>query len=148
MNDHGPDPRVNPPRVRPVGEESPVELLRQLTQQGAHLAQEQMHLMQAELREVAADLKQVAAAMLGAAVVGIAGLGVFLMALAYLLGDAIDDIGLGTLIVGVLTLIGAYLLFSNGKKKMETTNLKPERTIRTVRDDPAAATGNMPKTGA
>ena len=38
--------------------------------------------------------------MLGAAVVGIAGLGVILMGLADPLGDAINNLGLGTLIVG------------------------------------------------
>lgn len=147
MNDYSPDPRMHPQRTRPPGDEGPVELLRQLTQQGAHLAQEQVHLMQAEVRETAADLKQVIAAMLGAAVVGIAGLGVFLMALSYLLGDAIDDVGLATLIVGIATLALAAFLASSGRKKMQETNLKPERTLRTVRDDPAAATGNMPRTG-
>ncbi len=148
MNVHTADPRVSPPRMRPPNEENPVDLLRQLTSQGAHLAQEQVHLMQAEMRAVVTDLKQSVGAMLGAAVVGIAGLGVFLMALAYLLGDAIDNLGLGTLIVGVATLILAAILFSSGKKKMQASNLKPERTIRTVKDDPAAATGNMPNAGA
>lgn len=148
MNVQTASPRVSPPRPRPSSEENPVDLVRQLTSQGAHLAQEQVHLMQAEMREAVTDLKQSVGAMVGAAVVGIAGLGVTLMALAYLLGDAIDDLGLGTLIVGVVTLIIAAILYSAGRKKMQTDNLKPERTIRTVKDDPAAVTGNMPRTGA
>lgn len=146
MNVQKLDPRVSPP-TRPPADDNPVDLVRQLTQQGAHLAQEQVHLMQAEVREAVTDVKQAVGAMLGAAVVGIAGLGVTLMALAYLLGDAIDDLGLATLIVGVATLILAAILFASGKKKMQTSNLKPERTIRTVHDDAAAATGDMPRTG-
>lgn len=148
MSKPTPDPRVVPLRSQPAGEDNPVDLMKQLAQQGAHLAQEQMHLMQAEVREAATDVKQAVGAMLGAAVVGIAGLGVFLMALAYLLGDAIDDIGLGTLIVGVATLILAAILYSGGRKKIQASNLKPDRTIRTVKDDPAAATGHMNRTGA
>lgn len=148
MNVHTPNPQAIPTRMRTPKEENPVDLLRQLTSQGAHLAQEQVHLMQAEMRETVTDLKQSVGAMLGAAVAGIAGLGVFLMALAYLLGDAIDNLGLGTLIVGIATLILAAILYSGGKKKMQTSNLKPERTIRTVKDDRAAVTGNLPRTGA
>ena len=103
--------------------------------------------MQAEVREAANDVKTAVGALAGAAVVGIAGLGVTLMGLAYLLGDAIENIGLGTLIVGVVSLIVAAIMASAGKKKAAATNLKPERTIRTAEDTPAAATGHMNTAG-
>lgn len=147
MDDHRPDPLRASPRAGSPGDENPVDLLRQLTRQGAHLAQEQVSLMQAEVREAASDVKVAIGALAGAAVVGLAGLVVFLMALAYLLGDAIENIGLGTLIVGIATLIVAAILYSSGQKKMNKANLKPERTIRTVEDTPDAATGHMPNTG-
>lgn len=52
--------------------------------------------------------------MAGAAGGGLAGLGVLLMGIAYLLGDAIDNLGLATLIVGIAALALAYLLYRSG----------------------------------
>src|SRR3546814_16312720 len=73
---------------RPSGGDDIVGLLQHLTSQGTHLAQEQVKLVQAEVREGIEDLKAAIGAMLGAAVVGVAGFGVLLMALSFLLGDA------------------------------------------------------------
>lgn len=120
-----------------------VDLLTRLTHQGSHLAQEQIHLMQAEVREAAHDVKQAVAAMATAAVVGIAGLGVLLMGISYLVGDAIESVGWGTVIVGVVALIIAAILAGSAKSKMSASNLKPDRTIRTAEDTPDAVTGNM-----
>jgi hypothetical protein len=129
------------------GEENVVDLLSRLTSQGAHLAQEQLSLMQAEVREAANDVKQATGAFAGAAVVGIAGLGVVLMGLGYLLGDAIDNVGLGILIVGVISLIVAAILAAGARKKLAAANLKPTRTIRTVEDTPDAVTGHFNSAG-
>lgn len=125
-----------------------IDLLRQLTNQGAHLAQEQVHLVQAEMREAVHDIKMAVGALLGAAVVGISGLGVLLMALSYLLGDAINNVWLGTLIVGVATLILAAILYAGARKKMSATNLTPTRSIHTAERTPDAATGNLTTSGA
>lgn len=133
---------ATPPREEGVG-----ELLSRLTQQGAHLAQEQMSLMQAELREGIAEIKEAAAALIGAAVVGMAALGVLLMGAGYLLGDAIDNVGLGILIVGIISAVIAYIMYSGASKKVSAANLKPNRTIRTAGDTPAAVTGHMSSTG-
>jgi hypothetical protein len=124
-----------------------VDLISRLTQQGAHLAQEQVSLVQAEMREGINDIKEAVAALLGAAVVGIASLGVLLMGAGYLLGDAIDNVGLGILIVGIISAIIAAILYSGARKKVSAANLKPERTIRTAEDTPDAVTGNMSHTG-
>lgn len=123
--------------------ENLVDLVRQLTRQGSHLAEQQLKLIQAEIRESAADAKAAAGEMLGAAVVGIAGLGVLLMGLAYLLGDAIDNLGLGALIVGVVALLLAFLLYSAARKKMAATHLAPDRTRRTLERTPDVARGEL-----
>jgi len=123
------------------------ELISRLTSQGAHLAQEQVSLVQAEMREGVQDIKEAVAALLGAAVVGIASLGVLLMGLGLLLGDAIENAGLGVLIVGVIAAIIAYIMYSAASKKVSATNLKPTRSIRTAEDTPAAVTGHMNNTG-
>ena len=117
------------------------ELLRQLAEQGSHLAQQQVSLVQAEVRESVNDVKLAIGAMAGAAVVGIAGLGVLLMGLAYLLAEAMD-LWLATLIVAAATLLGALLLFLGGRKKMQAGSLHAERTRRTLERAPGALAGN------
>jgi hypothetical protein len=124
-----------------------VDLITRLTQQGAHLAQEQVSLVQAEVREGVNDIKEAVAALMGAAVVGIAALGVLLMGAGYLLGDAIDNVGLGILIVGIIAAVIAAILYAGARKKVSAVNLKPTRTIRTAEDTPDAVTGNVPNTG-
>src|SRR5918997_4478457 len=74
------------------GGENVVDLLKQLAGQGSHLAEQQLALIKAEIRESTNELKTAVGAMAGAAVVGLAGLGVTLMGVAYLLGDAIDNL--------------------------------------------------------
>ena len=125
------------------GGENLTDLIRQLTHQGSHLAEQQLNLVKAEVRESVGEVKTAVGSMAGAAVVGIAGLGVTLMGLAYLLGDAIDNTGLATLIVGAATLVLAYILYSAGSKKMRSANLAPDRTVRTLERTPDAARGNL-----
>lgn len=120
-----------------------VDLLKQLAMQGSHLAEQQLALIKAEMRESTAELKAAVGAMAGAAVVGLAGLGVTLMGVAYLLGDAIENIPLATLIVGLATLALAYVLYRAGANKMSNAHLTPDRTQRTLQRTPDAARGNL-----
>lgn len=129
-----------------AGGDNLVDLVSKLTRQGAHLAQEQVALMQAEMRESVADVKTAVAEYAGAAVLGLSGLGVTLLGLGYVLGDAIDNLPLGILIVGIATLVLALILYFMAKSKTSATNLKPERSIRTLEDTPAIVTGH-PTTG-
>ena len=125
-----------------------VDLIGRLTGQSAHLAQQQVALVQAEMRESVADIQKSVASLLGAAVFGIAGLGVTLMGIAYLIGEAIDNTNLATLLVGLVTLIIAAILYASARSKMQATNLRPERTIDTVERDVDAAKGNLTHDGA
>lgn len=127
--------------------ENVVDLLGRLTSQGAHLAQEQVALMQAEVREGVGEIKQAIGAYAGAAVLGLAGLGVNLTGLGWWLGESIANIPLGIIIVGAVTLVVAAILFSSAKSKVTAANLKPERTIRTVEDTPEILSGTANSTG-
>jgi hypothetical protein len=120
-----------------------LDLVRQLTSQGSHLAEQQLALIKAEVRESATDVKTGVGALLGAAVVGIAGLGVVLMGLAYLLADAIDNLGFATLIVGVVALVLAYLMYAAAKKKMDAAHLTPDRSRDTLARTPSAVRGDL-----
>lgn len=125
-----------------AGGDGLVDLIRQLTTQGSHLAGQQLALVQAEVRESANDVKAAVAGMLGAAVVGIAGLGVLLMGLAYLLADAIDNLALGTLIVGAVALVIALILYSMGRSKIAAAHISPDRSIRTLERTPEIVRGD------
>jgi hypothetical protein len=129
------------------GDHNIVDLVGRLTQQGAHLAREQVSLMQAEIREATNDIKVAVGAMAGAAVVGIAGLGVLLMGIAYYVGDALDDVPLGTTLVGVATLVIALIMYAGARKKVGAANIRPDRSIDTLSDTPAAVTGDIPNSG-
>lgn len=123
------------------GDESIPDLLRRLADQGSHLAQQQAKLVEAEVRSSVNDLKMAAGAMAGAAVVGIAGLGVLLMGIAFLLGEAME-LWLATLIVAAATLAGAYAMYMAGQKKLQSSSLDIERTRRTLERAPDALSGN------
>lgn len=130
------------PAAAPSGDNI-VDLLRQLVGQGSHLAEQQLSLIKAEIRESTADMKMAVGGMVGAAVVGIAGLGVLLMSFAFLLADAIENLGLATLIVGAVTLVLAYVLYRGAAKKMSATHLAPERSQRTLERTPDALRGDL-----
>jgi hypothetical protein len=136
-------PEIRQPENDHGAGENITDLIRQLTHQGSHLAEQQLNLVKAEVRESVAEVKTAVGSMAGAAVVGIAGLGVTLMGLAYLLGEAIENVGLATLIVGLATLVVAYLLYSAGSSKMRSAHLAPDRTVRTLERTPDAALGNL-----
>ncbi len=129
--------------ARPGGGDNLIDLIRQLTQQGTHLAEQQLNLIKAEVRDSAAEVKTAVASMAGAAVLGIAGLAVALMGVAYLVGDAIGNLGLGTLLVGVAALLIAYVMYRAGLKKMDAAHLAPERSRRTLERTPDAARGAL-----
>ncbi len=123
------------------GGDNIIDLIGRLTSQSAHLAQQQINLVQAEMRETADDIKQGVASLVGAAVLGIAGLGVTLMGIAYLIGDAIGDRDLATLLVGVAVLIIAGIMYSAARSQMNATTVRPERTIETAERLPHAVQG-------
>lgn len=122
-------------------EESLTGLVGELAHQGGHLAEQQARLVQAEVRSAITDLKESMAAMAGAAVLGIASIGVFLMAISYLLGSAMP-LWLGTLIVAVVSMGIAYAMYSAGQKKLESRAMTLDRTRHTMERAPAAVSGN------
>jgi len=132
--------KASKPRAA-TGGDNIVDLLRDLVNQGTQLADQQLSLIKAEVRESASDIKAAIGGLLGAAVVGIAGLGVLLMGLAYLLAGAIDDLGLATVIVGAVTLLLAFILYRSAASKMAAAHLAPERTQRTLQRTPEVIRG-------
>lgn len=149
MSDRRQDPVSGKPQRADTsgGDENVVDLVGRLTQQGAHLAREQVSLMQAEVREATDEIKIAVGALAGAVVFGVAGLGVLLMGFAYLVGAALENLALGTIIIGSVTLVVAGILYASAKSKVDKDTLKPDRSIGTITDTPAAVTGGTHNTG-
>jgi hypothetical protein len=79
--------------------------------------------------------------MAGAAVVAIAGLGVLLMGVSFLLARAMP-LWAATLIVAAATMIVAFAMFAVGRKKMQHSSMNMDRTRHTLERAPSAMTGN------
>lgn len=122
-------------------DQSLTELVSDLAHQGGHLAEQQSRLIQAEVGSAIGDLKESIAAFAGAAILGIAALGVFLMAISFLLGSAMP-LWVGTLIVAIVSLGVAYAMCIVGRKKLESKAMTLERTRHTIERAPAAIAGN------
>jgi hypothetical protein len=115
-------------------------LVSELADEGSHLARQQVSLIEAEVRAATTEVKESIAAMAGAAVVGIAGLGVFLMGISFLLGSAMP-LWLGTVVVAVATLAGAYAMYATGRNKIQSKSMTLGRTRHTIERAPAALSG-------
>lgn len=122
-------------------DESIGTLLSRLADQGTHLAEKQSELIRAELRSSVTAMGEAAGAMAGAAVLGIAGIGVTLMGIAYLIGTALV-LWLATLIVGVVAMIVAYGLYLGARKKLQSKSMTAERTRHTLERAPSALSGD------
>jgi uncharacterized protein (DUF697 family) len=117
------------------------QLLSDLVQQGTHLAEQQTRLVEAEVRSAMTDVKESVAAMAGAAVLGIASIGVFLMAISFLLARVMPT-WLGTLVVAVVSMGVAYAMYAAGQKKLQSRSMTLGRTRHTMERAPAAFSGN------
>lgn len=121
-------------------DESLTGLVSDLARQGGHLAEQQSRLIQAEVGSAIGDLKESIAAFSGAAILGIAAVGVVLMAISFLLGSAMP-LWLGTLIVGVVALGVAYAMCIAGRNKLKAKSMTLDRTRHTMERAPAALSG-------
>ena len=126
----------NPPpqsmRAPARGEERPVgEIIGELWENTEKLVRQEMELGLAELDRKATRLKaDVTMAAVGGSVL-YAGVLTLVAAVVLLLSKAVDP-WLAALIVGVAVSGIGFMLVQRGKKDMESVDLKPEQTIRSV----------------
>jgi uncharacterized membrane protein YqjE len=125
--------RVHP--VEPAGEPSLGELFKQLAQDSAVLVRQEVALAKAEMRESAEQVARAGAMMAAGGAVLLLAAFALTAFLIVLLGDLLNNYWLGALIVAVLYgAVGVALLMA-GRNKLKENDLKPERTIETLRED-------------
>jgi hypothetical protein len=111
------------------------QLLREVAEDGAHLARQEVHLARIEFAQIARDIGKgtgftVAAAMLGLLTVQMLVFGVVL-----LMGDALFR-GHYWIAAFVLTAVlggAAFFLLKRGTSLLSPKNMKPEETLATLR---------------
>lgn len=117
------------------------ELISEVTTDLSVLMRQELALAKAELKEEGAKAGK-AAGMLGGA--GFAGYMVALfasIALWWGLANKMDE-GWAALIVAALWGIVAAVLYGKGRESMRAVHPKPERTVETLKDVPAALKGD------
>lgn len=110
------------------------DLLSTLLAQLSTLFRKEVELAQTEIKQEIRRGGQAAGAFGGAGFAGYMAALMLSFALAWGIGELLAA-WVGFLIVGVIYAVVGAVLYSNGKKKMENFNPKPEQTIETLKED-------------
>lgn len=129
-------------RHAPARDRSLVSLIRDLRDESINLVQDEVRLARAEMHEKIDELRQGAIAIATGGAVLAAGLLMLLLAAAAGLYAAmwaleVDPLisgWLSPLIIGVIAAVVGWAMIAAGKKKVEPSNLRPERTERSLRE--------------
>jgi uncharacterized membrane protein YqjE len=120
---------------RAVGEPTLGELLTDLSEDFSTLVRQELKLARVETMETVSKTSRSATMMAAGGALAYAGLIVLLLALAVLIGQAIDSYWLGGLLVGLVVLIIGGILISSGRNSLKNVSVAPEKTIETLKDD-------------
>lgn len=131
----GEDPISVSTSSRPgVEDRSLGDIVGKLTSDFSTLVRQEVELAKVELKEEATKAGKGAGMLGGAGVVGNLALVFASLTLMFLL-DKVMDIALAALIVTLLWAVVAAVLAAKGRKELKQVNLKPERTIDTLKED-------------
>lgn len=115
-------------------------LLKELVHEVPALLRNEVALAKSEMRE---NLKQAAVgvgAIAAGAAIALAALVILMMALVYALSNVMAP-WLAALIVAAIGLGAGYALYASGRKKLDPADLRPDRTIESLRQDKNALKG-------
>ncbi len=98
------------------------------------LLRAEVQLAKTELREDATGIGKALAFIAAGAFVGLVGLIFLIQAIVWILDEFLND-WLAATIVAVALLAIAAILALSGRNKLSATNLRPEQTIETLKED-------------
>ena len=129
------------PNSRPLSvpeqDASVIGLLRQLSREVPDLFTKELALAKAELQASLTTLKAGIAGVAGGAIVLLAGFIILLMSAVYGLSLFMAP-WLAALIVGVVVMIVGFAMLQSGKKQLEPSHFKPDRTLEALSKDQEA----------
>ena len=111
------------------------QLLREVAQDGAHLARQEVNLARIEFAQIARDIGKGTVFAVAAAMLGLLTVQMLMFGVALLLGDALFS-GRYWIAAFVLTAIlggVAFYLLKRGTALLSPKNIKPEQTLATLR---------------
>jgi uncharacterized membrane protein YqjE len=129
--------------VRPTTDASLAVLFSQLTTDVSGLVRDEMELAKVELKEDIRDVGRAGGMLGGAALAGYMAIVLVSFAAAWGLAELMP-VGVAFLIVGALWGIAGYLLYLRGRDEFQKTDLKPQQTITTLKEDVQWAKNQRP----
>lgn len=118
-----------------IGEPSLGELLTDLSEDLSSLVRQEIKLARVETMESVNRASRNVIMMAAGGALAYAGLIVLLLALAVLIGQAIDSYWLAGFLVGIIVLGIGGILISSGRNGLKNVSATPEKTIETLKDD-------------
>lgn len=109
-------------------------LLKDLIDDLGQLIRQELRLAQAEASEKVTQIQTAAISIVAGLLLAFCALLVLLQALVIALSNVLAP-WLAAVIVAVAVAVVAFVLFKQGQSNLKAANLKPERTIRSVRED-------------
>jgi hypothetical protein len=111
------------------------QLLREVAEDGAHLARQEVHLARIEFAQIARDVGKGTGFTVGAAMLGLLTVQMLVFGIVLLMGDALFR-GHYWIAAFVLTAIlggAAFFLLKRAASLLSPRNMKPEETLATLR---------------
>jgi len=111
------------------------QLLREVAEDGAHLARQEVHLARIEFAQIARDIGKGTGLTVAAAMIGMLTVQMLVFGIVLLMGDALFR-GHYWIAAFVLTaILGglAFILLKKGTALLSPRNIKPEQTLATLR---------------
>jgi len=110
------------------------QLLREVAEDGAHLARQEVHLARIEFAQIARDIGKGTGFTVAAAMLGLLTVQMLVFGIVLLMGDALFR-GHYWIAAFVLTAIlggAAFLLLKRGTSLLSPRNMKPQETLATL----------------
>jgi hypothetical protein len=111
------------------------ELLREVAEDGAHLARQEVHLARIEFAQIASDIGKGTGFTVAAAMLGLLTAQMLVFGIVLLMGDALfrGHYWIAAFLLTVILGAIAFYLLKRGTALLSPSNIKPEQTLATLR---------------
>lgn len=111
------------------------QLLRDVAEDGAHLARQEVHLARIEFAQIARDIGKGTGFAVAAAMIGLLTVQMLVFGIVLLMGDALfrGHYWIAAFVLTVILGAVAFFLLKRGTALLSPRNIKPEQTLATLR---------------
>jgi hypothetical protein len=111
------------------------QLLRDVAEDGAHLARQEVHLARVEFAQIARDVGKGTGFAVAAGMLGLLTAQMLVFGIVLLLGDALfrGHYWIAAFVLTAILGIAAFYLLKRGAALLSPTKLKPEQTLASLR---------------